>query len=102
MRRIPHVAVLIETSRAYGRGMLEGLAQYLREHGPWSMYFALRGLDDPPPAWLKNWKGDGILARIDNRQMARAVLATGLPCVELRGRLAGLGLPFVGTDNNLV
>ncbi len=102
MHHIPHVAVLIETSRAYGRGLLEGVARYVRERGPWSIYFRPHGLGEPPPAWLRGWQGDGILARIDNRETARAVRATGLPAVDLRGRLPGLGLPRVGVDNGVL
>jgi LacI family transcriptional regulator len=99
VRDVPHVAVLIETSRSFGRGLLEGVAQYIQQHEPWSMYFEPRGLADPPPEWLGTWKGDGILARIDHRQMAQAVLRTGLPVVDLRERLPDLGLSYVGTDN---
>jgi LacI family transcriptional regulator len=97
-RRTPHVAILIESSRSFGRGMLEGVARYVRQHGPWSLYYQPRSLDDPLPEWLGTWKGDGILARVETRQMARVVLATGLPAVDLRGRLPDLGLPFVGVD----
>jgi AraC-like DNA-binding protein len=32
------VALLIESSRAFGRGLLFGVAQYVREHGPWSIF----------------------------------------------------------------
>jgi len=62
------VALLLETSRAYGRGLLRGVAQYNREHARWSVCFQPHGLDDPPPPWLRNWKGDGILARIGDRR----------------------------------
>jgi LacI family transcriptional regulator len=99
MRRVPHVAVLIETSRAYGRGLLEGVAQYNRQFGFWSTYFEPHGLNDAPPKWLSSWKGDGILVRINDRRMARAILATGLPAIDLRGRVPRLGLPFIGVDN---
>jgi LacI family transcriptional regulator len=74
-----HVAILVETSRAYGRGLLRGIARYHREHAQWSTYFQPQGLGDPPPPWLASWRGDGILARIDNQALA------------LRGRL-GQGL----------
>lgn len=57
-----HVAILIETSLAYGRGLLRGIARYLRERAPWSTYFQPQGLGDPPPPWLAKWRGDGILA----------------------------------------
>ena len=102
MKRVRHVAVLVETSRSYGRGVLRGVARYNRERGHWSTYFRPHGLGDPIPAWLKSWQGDGILARIDNRRTAKAILASGVPVVNLRGTLADLEFPFVGTNNQLV
>src|SRR4051812_22108643 len=99
MRR---VAVLIESSRAYGRGLLRGVARYNREHGHWSVYLQPHGLDHPPPPWLKRWRGDGILVRIGDRRMLRAVLSTGLPTVDLRGVVPDLGVPFIGVDNRAV
>jgi LacI family transcriptional regulator len=99
MRR---VAVLIESSRAYGRGLLRGVARYNREHGHWSVYLQPHGLDHPPPPWLKRWRGDGILVRIGDRRMLRAVLGTGLPTVDLRGVVPDLGVPFIGVDNEAV
>jgi LacI family transcriptional regulator len=102
MARMRSVAVLIETSRAYGRGLIRGVAQYNREHGQWAIYFEPHGLDEPPPTWLKNWKGDGILARVPNRAVANAVLKTGLPVVDLRGALTGLPMASIGVNNRMV
>ena len=101
MNEIPHVALVIETSREYGRGILRGIARYQQEFGPWSVYLKTHGLNEPPPKWLKNWNGDGILARINDGRMAKAVLATGLPVVDLRGALP-VGVPFIGVDNRPV
>lgn len=98
----PRVALLVETSREYGRGLLRGITRYQQEHGPWSIYFRPHGLDDPPPPWLASWRGDGILARIDNRRMADAVLRTKLPAIDLRSSMGNLGLPIVGIDNRFV
>jgi LacI family transcriptional regulator len=94
--------LLIETSREYARGLLRGVARYHQEHGPWSIFFEPHGLDEPPPSWLKSWQGDGILARIDNRRMADAILSTGIPAVDVRGAFHNLGLPFIGVDNRPV
>lgn len=96
MRR---VALVVETSRAFGRGVIRGVAQYSRERGPWTIYFTPHGLGDPPPGWLRGWSGDGILARIEDRRMAEAVRQTGAPVVELRGMLPDLGFPHIGVDN---
>lgn len=97
-----HVAILIETSRAYGRGLLRGIARYQRERAPWSTYFQPQGLGDPPPPWLANWRGDGILARIDNPALAQAVSRSRLPVVNLRGTVADLTFPFIGSDNEAI
>lgn len=96
------VALLIEASRAYARGLVRGVAQYNREHKEWSVTFTPCGLDDPPPAWLRDWRGDGILARIGDRRMARAVAAKGVPVVELRRAMSGLGFPSIGPDDAAV
>jgi LacI family transcriptional regulator len=100
--KIPRVAVWIETSRGYGRGLIRGVADYVREHGPWSIYFTPHGLRDPLPAWLRKWQGDGILARIEDRPTAKLLLATGLPLIDLSCRLPELRSPIFGIDNRPV
>ena len=95
-----HVALLIETSRSHGRALIRGVRRYVAEHGPWSLYLELRSLDSPLPAWLRHWKGDGILTRTANPQMARIIRSAGVPAVELRATKLGHGLPFVGIDNS--
>ena len=97
-----HVAILVETSRAYGRGVIRGVARYHREHGHWSTYFQPQGLGDPPPPWLQTWQGDGIIARIDNTATARIVSKVGVPVVNLRSSLPHLSFPFIGADNRAV
>jgi len=98
-----HVALLIETSREYGRGLLRGVARYNQQHGPWSIYFKPHGWGDAPPKWLTEWQGHGILARIGNRRMLNALKQTGLPTIDLQG-VMGLqeGVPFIGVDNEAV
>src|SRR4051812_39567051 len=93
------VALLVETSREYGRGLLRGIIRYQHEHRPWSLYFKPQGLGAPPPPWLGSWRGDGIIARIEDRRMADAVLRTKVPAIDLRAALGDLGLPVVGIDN---
>jgi LacI family transcriptional regulator len=93
------VAVLIETSRSYGRGLLRGVRQYLTEHEPWSVFMELRALDSRTPLWLKGWKGDGILTRTGTQAMADAVRRAGVPMVELRSPRLNPHAPWVGVDN---
>lgn len=95
----PRVALLIESSRAYGRGTLLGVAKYVREHGPWSIFLQERSLNDVAPVWLEDWKGDGVLARVENPPMAEAIRRLGVPTVDLRYVLPDLDLPSVRTDD---
>jgi LacI family transcriptional regulator len=92
MLRLPRVALLIETSREYGRSLLRGVIAYQRQQGPWSIFFRPHGLDEPPPRWLRQWQGDGILARINNRRMAEALAHCNVPVVDLRLALPDLCL----------
>jgi LacI family transcriptional regulator len=92
----------VETSREYGRGLLRGVIRYQHEHGPWSVYFKPQGLGAPVPPWLGAWHGDGILARIDDHRMARALAQTSVPVVDLRNALPGLGFPTVAISNQAV
>ncbi|MBY0522125.1 MAG: XylR family transcriptional regulator [Gemmataceae bacterium] len=96
-----HVALLIESSREYGRGLLRGICSYVRTHGHWSVYLQSRGPEDPPPPWLRTWHGDGIIARIESRDMERAIHATGLPAVDVRG-LIDASFPLIETDDRAV
>jgi LacI family transcriptional regulator len=88
---LPHVLLLVETTHAYGRGIVEGIARYALENGPWSIQFELQGLDALPPKWLKNWSGDGIITRTISLKSAKLLWATHLPIVEM------LGSPKIGT-----
>ncbi|PQO35148.1 XylR family transcriptional regulator [Blastopirellula marina] len=95
----PHVALLIETSRTYGRELLHGVRQYVAEHGPWSLLVESRSLETPPPPWLPAWQGSGILTRSGSQKMADAVARAKLPTVELRSTRLKHNFPFIGVDN---
>ena len=48
----PRVALLIESSWAYGRGILGGVAEYIRQHGHWVVFLQEQSLCDEPPPYL--------------------------------------------------
>ena len=98
-RARPQVALLVETSNAYARGLLEGVAAYLREHRPWSIYLSEQGRGDSVPAWLSGWNGDGIIARVENPLIAAAVSRRKLPTVDLSAARLLPNSPCVETDN---
>lgn len=77
--------MIIETSRAFGRGILEGILRFVRENDHWSVDFEDRGLLEAPPEFLADWKGDGIISRTPSIHFARRLTKTGCPIVELLG-----------------
>jgi LacI family transcriptional regulator len=102
MASYPHVALIVATSKQHDRGLLRGIGRYIKGHGPWSVYIEERGQEDAIPSWLKGWKGDGIIARSKDVEMAEALLATGAPVVELRRQVIGLDLPSVHCDDESI
>jgi LacI family transcriptional regulator len=71
MARPRRVALFIESSISYGRGILRGIAKYLRAHGPWSIFVEQRELGAALPGWVASWKGDGIITRSDDPRLRR-------------------------------
>jgi len=102
MKKQPEVALLIETSNAYARELLHGIRSYWREHRSWTVYLPEHARGQAPPAWLKNWKGDGIIARIENKRIAEAVLKAALPAVDVSAARLATGLPWVETDDDAI
>jgi LacI family transcriptional regulator, galactose operon repressor len=101
-RQLPRVALLIESSRNYGRGILRGIARYAHLRGPWSCFAEERELHSGIPDWLKRWKGNGIIARIEDRRMVRTLLALHHPVVDVLGNARFDGIPSFDTDARTV
>jgi LacI family transcriptional regulator len=99
MRNRLTVALLIESSNAYARGLLTGITDYMRQHEAWSIMLPEQGRGDAPPAWLARWTGDGIIARIETPAIARAVMAVPVPVVDVSAARTIPSLPWVETDD---
>lgn len=95
----PRVALLVETSLASGREILRGIARYVREHRPWVLFHEPHALEECVPRWLERWRGDGIIARIQTPEMARAVGSLGVPVVDTLGVVQASPFPLVHVDN---
>ena len=76
------VALLIETSRGYGRGLLRGIMKYASLYGPWQFHLTPGDFEQAVPK-MKDWKGDGIIARVINRKTADFLAKSGLPLIAL-------------------
>lgn len=98
----PKVALLVETSNAYARGLLRGVVAYVREHRPWSLHLSEHNRGDQMPRWLATWKGSGIIARIENPAIAEALRKVDLPIVDMSAARLLPSLPFFETDDGAV
>ncbi|NNE01208.1 MAG: DNA-binding transcriptional regulator [Pirellulaceae bacterium] len=99
MKSRPNVALLIETSNGYARGVLDGVVSYVNQHGPWSIYLPEQDRTAPPPSWLASWRGDGIIARIETDEVANAVRRRGVPVVDVSAARRVEDIPWVETDD---
>ena len=93
------VAVILDATLASGRNSLRGIGQYVREHGPWSIYLETHGLEARRAKCLQGWEGDGIIARVSNRRIAAAIKQTGLPVVDVLGLVPEAKFPLLHVDN---
>lgn len=100
--RLPQVALLIETSNEYGRRLLLGIRDYVREHETWSFQLGEQARGQTVPSWLSQWKGDGIIGRIDNSAIEEAICRVGVPVVNVSASGFGLMFPTVISDSEAI
>lgn len=97
-----NVALLVESSRAYGRNLLRGIALYVRSVAKWSVLHQERTLSEGLPAWLNPDEIDGVLARIDSKAMFDQLVKLRIPVVDLRGRFKSPRIPRVLVNDLIV
>ncbi len=95
------VALLVETSRSYGRGVLRGIAGFARTRSNWSLLHQEMTIDVLLPQWMKESAIDGVIARVDTRTID-PLRQLGVPCVDVRCSRRFPGVPQVETDDRKV
>lgn len=96
------VALLIETSNRYGRDLLYGVRDWMQQGERWAIRFTEQARLAPLPGWLREWEGDGIIARVDSPRIAAALRRTGLPVVDVSAERDASEFPRVSVDNAAV
>lgn len=99
---LPSVALLIETTRSFGRNVLRGIGDYARIYGPWLFHMPaempVRAVPDED-----EWTGSGIIAQPhQNLQFLKQLQDAGVPVVSLSGPPGAGGLPAVRPNQDAV
>src|SRR5437660_1504845 len=97
-----HVAVFLDSAGNYGRGLLDGIADYLDVGGPWSLFMESHATGVFDTGWIRRWRGDGILAFIEDRAATVRLSRLRVPVVETYGHLTDLQIPRVGNDDTAI
>jgi len=87
----------IETSAAYGRGLLLGIAKYSRILGTWAFYSEPGGEQTSLPR-LDSWGASGIIARVADQKDAKRFIDTGLPAIFVPLKQTVPGFPNIIDD----
>lgn len=93
------IAIQIETGRAHGRAMLEGIAEAALEHDDWRL--------EPVEPKLLTDVGrircfDGLIVRVMDNATADALAQSGRPVIDTYGRLDQSPLPFIRLDDEAI
>lgn len=99
----PAVALLIETSNRYSRELLRGIHTFIHENGlDWSLHLTEQGRGSNPPPWWNGWQGQGIIARIENKKIEKAVTRKKIPVICVSASGLGKDFPTVISDSEAV
>ena len=98
MPKLKHIALLVDGSRAYGRGIFRGVAEFAGERDDWLIMPQERNLADRLPAWLRSNRVDGIIAFIPNARFGKDLRKLGVPVVDVRGEGFGADTHFFDSD----
>lgn len=82
MKNMFRVAVLVESSSSYGRGLCRGIGLFAQEHPDWHLTYTPMTLGKSWPRWFKGWHGNGILTRIADPVLLPEVQAKRVPFVD--------------------
>lgn len=106
MPKVRRVAIIYDAKLPYDVKVMKGIARYLRERVSWNVYIQERALHDQQLPFIHAWRGDGVIADLDDPHVARAVSRLKIPVVGFGG---GYGwydpasdIPYFFADNEAI
>lgn len=100
-RKEKKVALVIDAHKPFDRQILAGVARFVRAKPDWQIY--VEGDPELRVPDLRHWRGDGILANLDDAELTVELAASGIPLVGIGGAATmtdlAVPVPYVATDN---
>jgi LacI family transcriptional regulator len=97
-----HVGLLVDASRAYGRGIYRGVANFAESREDWIVLAHERPELDELPDWLKQSQLDALIAYIPNRTLYKKISALSVPVVDVHGRCRSPKIPVIESDDQVI
>lgn len=98
----PRVALLIQPSSGCGQGILRGVASYILEHQPWSIYVDQWGFNGPLSSWLATWDGQGIITQGQPKKVLQAIAKLRIPVIDVQFDSDAATSPSISVDDESI
>jgi len=99
-QKLYHIGLMVDASRAYGRGICHGVADFANSRDDWVIIPHERPEPDALPEAFLRAPLDGVIAYIQNRKMYRKIADMGVPVVDVQGWSKGPLFPVIGSDSD--
>ena len=99
MQKTFRIAVQVETNRAHGRALLEGIADYALTRSDWRLE-AVEPSSLVDPANLHRY--DGFIVRVMDDRTADALAKSRKPVIDTYGRVDTSPIPFIRLDDDAI
>ncbi|XHR31060.1 MAG: helix-turn-helix domain-containing protein [Chthoniobacteraceae bacterium] len=97
-KEVQSVALLIETSTQWGRGVISGIKHYIEKHQKWHVFIEPHGSNEVIHL-PTHWQGEGIIADIHHSESVAELKKLHIPVVNVSdSNLPGCRFPRVTGD----
>jgi len=98
MKKLKRIGLLVDASRAYGRGVCRGVADFADTRADWLILPHERPELRELPDWIEGARLDGLIAYIPNQRLYRKIASLGIPAVDVHGRCRGGSIPVIESE----
>lgn len=98
MKKLKRIGLLVDASRAYGRGVCRGVANFADTREDWLILPHERPELRELPGWLGRSRLDALIAYIPNRRLYRKIASLRIPAVDVHGRCRGAAIPVIESE----